>query len=207
MLRGVGGMRRGLRPIVALAAFVMSADLSFAADWLGPNQTLLLFGGVFRSGTFPGWTMIPFTGGVEHNYLVGGALDTDYFSYGGFHFGTEIGVAGRFGEGKSGSAELWGGPSVHYRGFIIGEVTISPGFVVGLSAVSNTIGEERIREAGNSGNATLLFYLGPELAFRFRSMPNVELVVRTHHRSGAERRLGYMAEGHNANIFGMRFHF
>jgi hypothetical protein len=178
---------------------------AFASDVLRPNQTVFLFGGVLLDGTFPGWTNIPFAGGVERNFLVGGALDTKLNSYCGFDFGVEVGTAGRFGD--SASAEVWGGPTVHYRGFTFGSVTISPGLVVGLSAVTRAIGIERQREINNSGNASLLFYLGPELAFRLEQMPNVEFVFRTHHRSGLEGRLGKMREGANANIFGVRFRF
>jgi hypothetical protein len=198
-------MRRVVFWFVLFVAFVIPRGAAFASDVLKPNQTLFLFGGVFRSGTFPGWTMIPFDGRVERNYLAGGAVDTKFFSSNGFDFGVEVGLAGRFGD--STSAEVFGGPSVHYRYITIGTVRVSPGFVAGLSAVSNTIGIERQRELDNSGNATLLFYLGPELAFQFEQLPDVEFVVRTHHRSGAEGTLGRMREGHNANLFGARFHF
>ena len=191
--------------LLAAVALVVNSVAGFASDVLRPDQKVFLFGGVMVEGTFPGWTNIPFAGGLENNYIVGGALDTKLASYGGFDFGVEVGTAGRFGDGAS--AEIWGGPSVHYRGFSIGSLTISPGLVFGLSAVTDAIGIERQREIDNSGNATLLFYFGPELAFRFKQLPNVEFVFRTHHRSGAEGTLGNMREGANANIFGVRFHF
>ena len=198
-------MRRVCLWLLAFAALITSYTAALASDVLRPNQSVFLFGGVLLDGTFPGWTNIPFAGGVENNFILGGALDTKLASYGGFDFGVEVGTAGRFGD--SVSAEIWGGPSVHYQGFTIGSLTISPGLVVGLSAVTSAIGIERQREIDNSGNATLLFYLGPELVFRFKQMPNVEFVFRTHHRSGAEGTLGNMREGANANIFGVRFHF
>lgn len=198
-------MLRRCKWLVALGALVTFNGAALASDVLRPNQTVFLFGGVMVEGTFPGWTNIPLAGGVERNYLVGGALDTKLFSLGGFDFGLEVGTAGRFGD--SASAEVWGGPSVHYRGFTLGSVTISPGLVVGFSAVTRAIGIERQREIDSSGNASLLFYLGPELAFRFAQLPNVEFVFRTQHRSGAEGTLGKMREGANANIFGARFRF
>jgi hypothetical protein len=195
------------RAVLFVLLVLFSCDAASALDVTGGNRSIFLFGGVMRDGTFPGWTMIPFSGGVEHNYLVGAALDTDYVFDGNFQFGTEIGSAGRFGNGQDSSVEVWGGPSVHYRYIAIGSVEMSLGFVAGLSAVSDTIGIKRQREIDNSGNAKLLFYLGPEVEFRIPQAPNVEFVVRTHHRSGAEGRLGHMREGANANLFGFRVGF
>ena len=120
----------------------------------------------------------------------------------GFDLGFEIGVAGRFGDGSS--VEGWLGPSIRHRGITVGPLTVSPGSVVGLSAVSDSIGIEREREIRNDGDATLLLYFGPELMFKLEQLPNFEFVFRIHHRSGADGTLGNMGEGHNANIFGAR---
>ena len=114
--------------LLAVVALAVSSVAGVASDVLRPDQRIFLFGGVMVDGTFPGWTNIPFAGGLENNYIVGGALDTKLASYGGFDFGVEVGTAGRFGDGAS--AEIWGGSSVHYRGFSIGSLTISPGLVL-----------------------------------------------------------------------------
>jgi len=118
--------------------------------------------------------------------------------------GGEVGVAGRF--GTDSSAEIWGGLSIRTAPIPIGNIGfLTPGIVIGLSAVTNTIGEERIREITTGGNAALLGYIGPELAFTFREMPNLAIVYRLHHRSGGFGSLGGMREGHNAQVLGLRW--
>jgi hypothetical protein len=188
--------------------FVLSFLLPAAAfEWISTKGSVFLFAGNYRSGTFPGLSMLPFAGEMESNYLVGGAYDVPLANLGhDIIFGAEVGLAGRFGSSHT-SGEIWGGGSFRYVGMTIGDVTIIPGIVVGLSSVTNSIGVEQTREQQWNGNAKLLFYLGPELAFRFQRLPNWEFVVRTHHRSGGEGTLGRMAEGHNANIFGVRIRF
>lgn len=84
--------------------------------------------------------------------------------------------------------------------------------VAGLSVVTNPIGIERVREIQNSGDATLLYYLGPEIRLTFDALPETEFVYRVHHRSGAGEvsflpTLGDMVEGANANVFGIRLPF
>ena len=176
-------------------------------EFIPSKKTLFVFVGQFSKGTFPGWSLIPYASEMESNYLVGGAYDVQLMNLGaGFTLGAEVGLAGRF--GSRSSAEIWSGPSFRHAGIPIGGmVTISPAIVLGLSAVTNSTGIERERAVDCGGNATLLFYIGPELAFRFHNLPNVEFVFRTHHRSGLKSALGKMKEGSNANIFGVRIPF
>ena len=170
------------------------------------RNSLTVFAGSLMTGTFPGWTLIPYAGGVEGNHLVSAAYQRHLFDLPwGFTTAAEAGLAARFGDGTSG--ELWGGAVLGHQGLTIGPVTVSPALVVGLSAVTGPIGIERQREITDNGDATLLFYLGPELAFRHKRHPNVSFVYRVHHRSGAEGTLGNMREGHNANLFGVRLDF
>ena len=84
-------------------------------------------------------------------------------------------------------------------------LAVGPGF--GVSAISKSVGIEAQREADVHGNATLLGYLGPELAFSLLPYPNLEVVYRLQHRSGALGRIGNMWEGANANVFGLRYRF
>jgi hypothetical protein len=191
---------------IALAALVACTSPQ-AAEIIPPKKTLMVFVGQFNKGTFPGWAMIPYAAEMESNFIVGSAYNVQFLSLGaGFTMGAEIGLAGRFGDRSS--AEIFGGASFRHAGLPIGNfVTISPGLVVGLSAVSQSIGIERERELSRGGNADLLVYLGPELAFRFNSMPNVEFVWRTHHRSGFANAVGKMREGSNANVIGVRIPF
>ena len=145
---------------------------------------------------------------LEENYVIGAAINREFVDLGlGFHLGGEIGLAGRFGD--STSAELWGGPSIRHDGFSIGPVTFSYGLVMGLSAVTGPIGIERKVEVENDGDATLLWYLGPEASISFDALPNTEFIFRTHHRSGAAGlsylpTLGDMPDTSNSNIFGIR---
>jgi hypothetical protein len=66
--------------------------------------------------------------------------------------------------------------------------------------------EERL-EAESGGDATLLFYLAPELNFSLAAYPNAELFWRLHHRSGAWETLGDMDGAANANVVGARVGF
>ena len=64
------------------------------------------------------------------------------------------------------SAELWGGVSFRHQGVALFDtVRISPGFVFGLSAISNPIGQEGLHQIDHHGSANVLFYLGFDLAF------------------------------------------
>lgn len=94
----------------------------------------------------------------------------------------------------------------------MGPVKISLGLVMGLSVVTGPVSIERDVELENDGDATLLYYLGPEVALTFDAFPNIDFVFRTQHRSGAANlsylpTLGNMPDTSNANIFGIRTRF
>src|SRR5262249_39773672 len=125
----------------------------------------------------------------------------------GFIIGTELGAGYRFGTRNSG--ELWAGINFRHSGLVFfNTVRLTPGITVGLSAVTDPIGIEATRasECCNR-NARFLGYLGPELAMAFQNMPNLELVYRLHHRSGARGAFGNMVEGANAIVFGVRYRY
>lgn len=105
------------------------------------------------------------------------------------------------------SGELWVGGTIRYENFVLFGVRVIPAMTVGLSFASSSIGVERGREIGHNGNARVLGYLAPEIAFAFVDRPNVELVVRLHHRSGANGAFNGMHEGYNANVLGLRVYF
>ena len=156
------------------------------------------------------------------NYIVGAAYQRRFRELGsGFVLGGEIGVADRFGHYAvccniqtvtssdiRHSGELWFGPTIRYESFVLfDQLRITPGLTAGFSLTTNSIGIERGRELSGNGNGRFLGYLGTELAFSSVSMPNLELVFRLHHRSGALRLLGNMMEGYNANVVGLRYWF
>ena len=155
------------------------------------------------------------------NYIVGAAYQRDFFQFNsGVLIGAEVGLADRFGHysiccdtisysnNVTQSAELWGGVSFRHQGVALFDaVRISPGFVFGLSAISNPIGQEGLHQIDHHGSAKVLFYLGFDLAFALADLPNTELVFRIQHRSGAYGTLGGMKEGNNANVIGIRQRF
>jgi hypothetical protein len=100
------------------------------------------------------------------------------------------------------SYEGWVGLHVRYSWLVLfNSVRIAPGLTFGLSAITKPVGIEAAREADAQGDARLLGYLGPDLAISFMGVPNLELVYRLQHRSGASGNLGRMHDAANAQCF------
>lgn len=167
------------------------------------KDSIFFFGGAHSSGNM-GQSLNPFYK-HEQSYIVGGAWRHDLADLGQFLvLSGEAGLGGRFVNGAS--AEFWAGPSLRLRAIPIGNfVAISPALTVGVSAVTRPIDIERRHEIEHGGNATVLYYFSPELAFRFNAWPNAEVVYRLHHRSGLYNSLGKMQEGSNAHLLGLRW--
>jgi hypothetical protein len=188
------------------------------------KQSVFGFAGRTNSGNL-GSTFAFGSGAPEaiffDNYIIGGAYQRDFIQFNsGVLVGGEVGLADRFGNYPlccdtvvhsnrvAHSAELWGGISFRHEGLALFDaIRISPGFVFGLSAVSNPIGQEALHQLDHQGNAKVLFYLGFDLAFALANSPNTELVIRLHHRSGGYGTLGGLKEGNNANVVGIRHRF
>ncbi len=155
------------------------------------------------------------------NYIIGAAYQRDFLEFNsGLLLGAEVGFADRFGHYSTccdtivysnsvvQSAEFWAGASLRTNGFALFDtLRVSPGFVFGLSFISNPIGQESEHQIAHQGSARMLFYLGFDLAFALASLPDTELVLRIQHRSGAYGTLGAMKEGNNANVIGIRQRF
>jgi hypothetical protein len=154
------------------------------------------------------------------NYIVGAAYQRDFIKLGGAVFvGGEIGLADRFGRYSRcctpvvtspnvvHSPEFWGGLTLRYEAITVSDVRFSPGIVWGLSAITKPIGQEVDQAVDRGGSAKVLFYLGFEGAFSLVNFPDVELVFRLHHRSGAFGTIGAMKEGNNSNVVGLRYRF
>ncbi len=189
------------------------------------KHSAFVFGGRMNSGnlgnTFKFGLGVPSTDLSYDNYIVGAAYQRDFLQLnGGLLLGAEVGLADRFGHYKvcceaivytdrmMHSAELWAGVSFRQEvPELFDAFRISPGFVFGLSAISNPIGQEGEHQLSHQGSAKVLFYLGFEIAFAMRSLPNTELVYRIQHRSGAYGTLGGLKEGNNANVVGIRQRF
>lgn len=174
-----------------------------ASEVLFRKDSIFVFGGIHSTGNL-GQSLDPFDR-HDDSYLLGAAFAQDLFPLGTYLvLGGEIGAAARF--GNRGSAEFWGGPGVRLRPIPIGDaIAIAPAVVVGLSAVTRPNDIERQREIARNGNATLLFYLAPEIALSIKQWPNIEIVYRVHHRSGLLGTLGRLEEGSNAHVLGVRW--
>jgi hypothetical protein len=188
------------------------------------QQSVFIFAGRTNSGNL--WNTFTFGAAIPgaltyDNYILGGAYQRDFLEFNsGFAIGAEVGLADRFGHYRiccdsisyssslTHSLELWGGAVLRHKGVTLFDaVSISPGFVLGLSGISNPIGQEALHQIDHAGSAKVLFYLGFDLAFSLASLPNTELVFRVHHRSGGYGTLGGLKEGNNANVIGIRHRF
>jgi hypothetical protein len=180
---------------------------SVAAESLSDRPAgVAVLAGPLVTGTFPGLTLIPFGSPRDGNAVAGAVFDYRLARVGGgFEIGIEAGFAARFGQAFS--AEVWGGTVLRHRGMHLGPIQFAPAFVTGFSAVTSAMGIEAARERSMGGDATYLFYLGPEIALSHERLPGWEFVYRVHHRSGGYGALGLLHEGANANLFGVRHRF
>jgi hypothetical protein len=180
--------------------------VSFAQQTYFGQDSIFVFGGIFTKDAI-GKSLLPGVPSYEDNYIIGAAYQRHLYEVGlGIKLGAEVGFAGRFGDATTG--EVWGGLSIRTPGFNLGSgVMLTPGIVIGLSGITDSMGQERIREISTGGDATVLGYLGPEVAFTFASIPNMALVYRVHHRSGLFGNINGMREGYNAQVLGVRWSF
>lgn len=168
-------------------------------------DSILVFGGALTDGNM-GQSLNAFDVHYERNYIVGAAYDHQLANFSSiFIVNGQVGVADRFGDGNT--VELWGGVHLQSRIPFASVLYLTPGLTLGLSGVTDCQGIECQRQADHHGNAHLLFYFSPELAFTLRQYPDVDLVYQLHHRSGLFGTLGKMEEGTNANVVGLRYHF
>jgi hypothetical protein len=188
-----------------LLLHVTTATAVFAQE-RSADQSVFGFGGAMVDGDMAESTN-PFGVGYENHPIFG--IGYQYFPYsvGDLKFGLEAGLAGRF-HGNT-NAEIWGGVVGRYEGIqIANTINIIPSFTFGISHVTETMeGREKKNEEERNGDASTLFYLGPELSFSTVSRPELEVFWRLHHRSGAWGTLGDMHGGSNANVLGVRYNF
>lgn len=192
--------------LLAIPSAVAAAD-----DWPTnaeePDRAVFGFVGALTSGDMAE-SANPFGVGYEDHPVFGLGYQLFPYSIGDVRLGFEAGVAGRFG-GKP-SAEFWGGAVARYDGFVIADrLRIAPAVTFGLSLVTRTHEgrEQQQEDASEDGDASFLFYLGPEIAVSPADNPNFEIFWRLHHRSGAGGALGNMEGASNANVIGVRYKF
>lgn len=171
-----------------------------------PKNSLFLFSGRYTTNNMGDTTRV-FKANYENNYVLAAAYSRNFLEMRyGLHLGGEIGSAIRF--GTMSTQEIWTGVVIGTKGITSREgIRIGLALTVGLSLVSKSMGEEILREEGRGGNASCLFYLGPELIFSFPGLRRWEFFYRLHHRSGAGGLLGGLYEGYNSNTLGIRYCF
>lgn len=169
-----------------------------------PKNGVFIFGGLYTTGSM-GHTFDIFNVPYDGNFMIGAGYQRYHWTTGRFHWGWELGGAGRWG---SATGEIWGGPTVRHEGVVLANCIIfRPALTAGFSAVSEPMGREIVRQFWRKGDATFLYYLGPDFAFSTTRYPNIEVFYRLHHRCGGGRTLGNLSEGNNANTVGIRFRF
>lgn len=181
----------------------------FLAPGEAPKRNdITILGGVGVSESF-GDALQFWSVDYRKSYMLGAVAGRDFYNLGaGFLLGGVVGGAIRFGDDDPDtSAELWAGVRIRHQGLLIGDLLLSPGVTAGFSYVTDPTSIERFREIRYDGDASFLGYIGPELAMRWRTLPNIEMVTQIHHRSGADGTFGNMGEGSNAYTWGLRFKF
>jgi hypothetical protein len=180
--------------------------LSTGPAWCGPAAATPEMQNVFGFAGGPLKHITDPADGFEDNVIVGIGYQQGWTRLDALMFGWEAGLAGRF--GQSNSLEGWAGLFARYD-IVFNGIRVAPAVTFGLSAVTDTMagGETERENDFGDGDATLLFYLGPELSVGLDSLPNVELFARIHHRSGAWGTLGEMHGGLDVVAIGVRSFF
>ncbi|MGA0532236.1 hypothetical protein [Hansschlegelia sp. KR7-227] len=215
------------------AALAISVQPAFAADpapaaserveaaWTDPltftspfsscnmNCAVHVFAGAYMKSSM---TSIFLKGRSPSSYSVGGStfvgadFSREVVRYGDlWAFETEIGMGKRFGgqtEVEAWAALYWRWKEFPWNDVVRTSVAVS----TGLNYASDVSRVER--EKSPDHQSRLLHYLSPEITFGPPSNPNLDLVVRFHHRSGGE--LGVFdntAGGSQYITAGMRYHW
>ena len=132
--------------------------------------------------------------------IVGGALSRTIFEIGNL-YATEIegGLAQRF--GSLHETETWIALYARWKYFpwnsyLITTIAISTGL-----SYASAVTPYEASEASDGKGQRLLHYFSPEITFAMPSRPNLEFMIRFHHRSG-----GGSVYGNNLPLYGSIFH-
>jgi hypothetical protein len=134
------------------------------------------------------------------SYFVGGSLSRVLAELGPFvSYEVETGVGQRFGSLRE--EEVWVALYARWKYFPWNDyVRTSVAASTGLNYAS-AIPNYEVFWSGNNQGSRLLHYFSPELTFGLPSMPDTDLVIRSHHRSG-----GGQFFGDNFPVYGPLFH-
>lgn len=193
---------RSLLAVLAFTVLLIGPASAQSASMFSPEpaaENFFGFGGLVLDALDPPKSFEP------NHALLGGGYQRFWGDTGGFLYGLEAGLAARFSD--TNSLEVWGGAVSRYN-FHFYNVTVATSFTFGLSAVTDTMsgGEQRRENLFDDGDATLLFYLGPEISVSLDDSP-IEAFVRLHHRSGAWGTLGNLHGAADVLAVGARYNF
>jgi hypothetical protein len=117
----------------------------------------------------------------------------------------EIGIAKRF--GNMDEMEFWGAIYLRYSDFPWSErLRTSVGLSTGINIATGVSEFERNRAKDDIG-ARVMHYFAPEITFGLPEYPDIDLVFRFHHRSGAFGLFNRVGGGAHYATVGVRFHF
>jgi hypothetical protein len=117
--------------------------------------------------------------------FVGGAFSREFLSWGKYAgIDAEIGVGKRFGIMDEG--EAWGALYFRWKWFPWNDyVRTTVAVSTGINIATDIAEWERQRTINSGRGSYYQHYFSPELTFGLPSNPNLDLVLRFHHRSGA----------------------
>lgn len=183
-----------------------------------PKNAVAVFGGVATDTSFVPSMVMPWTNELENIGIIAGAYDRrfadfdDLFGAGslggvGQHIAIEgeVGVSGRFGDESLG--EIWTGLYFRYDGFPWNDfVYTTVAINTGLSLLTEKSDFETGRDENNK-NEQLLHYMGPEITFADPDHPELEFLIRFHHRSGVFGLFNGVISGSTFITSGIRYRF
>ncbi len=160
-------------------AFGRLVDEDMTASF-GLNDDLEPDGGAF---------VAPWRYDFEDSYIVSAALSRQVFSVGSWLSGTvEAGVGQRMGDLRA--TEIWAALYLRWHAFPWSEtLRTRVGISTGLNYATRIEAWERRNDRRRAG-AHLLHYLAPELSLGLPDVPEWDLVMRYHHRSGGGKIFG-----------------
>lgn len=216
----INSLKWGAQGLALSAAFACAfASASFAqegnSEFLGARSekawSVMLFGGPMVEQELAD-IVIP-TEGIDSTgtTFIGLALNKRVYEFegwmSGFTIELEAGAGYQFGDSPDESGQIWGAAYARYDEFPwnhIVRTTIAGS--IGLNySTSRTAFENN--ETKNGDTQKILHYFSPEITFSAPSNPDDELVLRLHHRSGANGAFGCEGCGSNYITFGYRKRF
>lgn len=190
--------RRFGRWVAAFAALCLTLAGPSAAQaapelyWINPTEPCWgdcrfhVYGGVFvRTGltTVVKEVRTPFQWRYDDDYIGAAAVSRPVLEIGKFaQVETELGVGQRFGEQDE--TEIWGAVYLRQKKFPWNRWVVTTAAINTGINYATDISAKEVQRSGNLKGSKLLHYLAPEITFAHPDNPDVQLILRLHHRSG-----------------------